>query len=401
MQQLRWILLIVGGLAIAGCQSPTKPSPAPHTAGEPTYPTATGLATTPLEVAHHFKDQYPTGIAVSRTGRMFCCYPRWEDPVVYTVGELKGMDAEVPYPSAEMNADDGNPEHFYAVQSVVVDPADRLWVVDTGSVDMNPHRGQQWPKLVGIDLTTNKVFKTIHFPPDVVLKTSYINDVRFDLRRGSEGTAYISDSSKDGPNGLIVVDLATSKSIRRLSDAPPVKPEKTFQAVMEGKPLMIRKPGEAPKPAMVGSDGIAVNADGSRVFFCPLSGRTLYSVDAATLADPSKTDAEVFATVKSESRNFASDGLDADAQGRIYLTDWEHNSIVVRDVDGKFKTLAHGPNLWWPDSFAWGADGTLYVTATQLHRQRKYNNGQDLREKPYLLFRIKTTATPITTPVPR
>lgn len=395
------LLLFISGIAITGCQTPTNPSPAPHQAGQPTYPMADNLAAGRLEVAHQFKDQYPTGIAVSRTGRMFCCYPRWEDPVKYTVGELTGTDTEKPYPSQEMNNDDGNAEHFLAVQSVVVDPADRLWVVDTGSVDMNPPRSQDYVKLVGIDLATNKVFKTIHFPGDVVLHTTYINDVRFDLRRGAQGTAYLTDSSKNGPGGIIVVDLASGKSIRRISGSDPVSPEKSFMAEMEGKPLMIRQPGQPPKPAMVASDGIAINADGSRLFFCPLTGRMLHSVDAAVLADPSKTDADVLATLKTEKRTFASDGLAADAQGRIYLTDWEHNAVIVRETSGEFRTLVHDSRLWWPDTFAWGADGTLYVTATQLHRQRKYNNGQDLREKPYLMFKIKTNATPIMAPTPK
>jgi hypothetical protein len=46
----------------------------------------------------------------------------------------------------------------------------------------------------------------------VVLETTYLNDIRFDLRRGKGGVAYIADSPLKGPNGLIVVDLATAGS---------------------------------------------------------------------------------------------------------------------------------------------------------------------------------------------
>jgi sugar lactone lactonase YvrE len=388
-------VLCLGAAALGGCQSPTSPSPAPNTPGATQYPQAESPRVGKPEVAHRFNDQYPTGVAVSREGRVFACFPRWEDPVKFTVGEVRG-DGEVPYPNQEMNADDGNPEHFFSVQSVVVDPANRLWVLDTGSVDMQPIKGPQWPKLVGIDLKTNKAFQTIHFPPEVVLSSSYINDVRFDLRRGPGGTAYISDSSSGGSNALIVVDLASGKSLRRLRDHPSVKADKTFAAVMEGQPMLIRKPGQPPRPAVIGSDGIAVNADGSRVFYCPLTSRSLYSVDAAVLADPPKDEGAVAATVREEKRTFASDGLDADAQGRIYLTDWEHNAVVVREPDGQFRTLVHDQRMWWPDSLAWGADGTLYFTCTQLHRQRKFNEGQDKREKPYLLMKVKTDAAPIT-----
>jgi sugar lactone lactonase YvrE len=392
-------LAAVAAAAAAGCQGPTDPSPAPGEPGKAQYKMAADLTAGPLEVAHEFRDQYPTGVAVARDGRIFTCYPRWGDPVKFSVGLIQGS-GEVPYPNAEINTDDGNPDHFYGVQSVVVDPANRLWVVDSASHNFQPTRGPEWPKLVGIDLSTNQVFKTIHFRADVVLPTSYLNDVRFDLARGPGGTAYLSDSSTHGTNAIIVVNLATGKSIRRLANSPAVKGDASFTAVMEGKPLLQDKPGEPPKQAIIGCDGIAVSGDGSRVYFCPLSSRSLHSVDAAVLADPTKSDADVEKTLKTEQRSFASDGLEADSQGRIYLTDWEHNAVVVRERDGQFKTLVTDRRLWWPDSMSLVADGHLYVTATQLHRQPSYHDGVDKREKPYLLFRVKTAASPVTQAVP-
>ena len=53
-----------------------------------------------------------------------------------------------------------------------------------------------------MDLETNKVFKTITFPAEVARKTTYLNDVRFDLRRGKGGLAFITDSSLKGDNGI-------------------------------------------------------------------------------------------------------------------------------------------------------------------------------------------------------
>ena len=52
---------------------------------------------------------------------------------------------------------------FTRVQSVVVDPRDRLWALDTGSIKLG-RNVPGGPKLVGIDLKTNKVFKTILVP---------------------------------------------------------------------------------------------------------------------------------------------------------------------------------------------------------------------------------------------
>ena len=81
------------------------------------------------------------------------------------------------------------------------------------------------PKLVCVDLTRDEVVQTILFPPDVALPTTYLNDVRFDLRRGETGAAFITDSSDQGPNGIVVVDLATGESWRRLHEHSSTKAE--------------------------------------------------------------------------------------------------------------------------------------------------------------------------------
>ncbi|HZI10336.1 MAG TPA: L-dopachrome tautomerase-related protein, partial [Myxococcus sp.] len=298
------------------------------------------------------------------------------------------------YPSAGLNTDtpSGNPDQLLSVQSVVVDPRDRLWALDTGSVKLGPIAGQEWPKLVGIDLKTDQVFKVIRFPPEVVHKNTYLNDVRFDLRRGGDGLAFITDS---GAGGLIVVDLASGRSWRKLHGHESVMADPAFSASLEGQPVMIRPPGQEPKPFRVQSDGIALSADGSRLFYCPLSSRALYSVSVDALADEKLPDAEVLKTLRKEERQFASDGLESDAQGRVYLTDWEHNAVHVRDAGGSLGTLVSDPRLWWPDTLALSADGYLYITANQLHRQAQFHGGKDLRQKPYHLFRVKVDATPV------
>ena len=231
-----------------------------------------------------FDGPMPTGVTVSHEGRIFVNYPRWGDEVEFTVAELKDGKA-VAYPDAAFNRlDKDRPDRcLVSVQSVVVDPDDRLWILDTGSVEFGPTL-PGGPKLVGVDLKTNKVFQTIAFPRDVALETTYLNDVRFDLRRGKAGVAYITDSSLNGPNGIIVVDLATGKSWRRLHDHPSTKADKKFLPIVEGRPLMNRpKKGEATHMTF-GSDGIAIGHDGKYLYYCPLSSRHLYRVPTEALA---------------------------------------------------------------------------------------------------------------------
>jgi len=365
----------------------------------------TGRATEPrdeplgeLELVHAFTDgPMPTGVTVSATGRIFFCYPHWGDEVVFTVGEL--VDGTVrPYPSPELNSpsSETDPDALVSVQSVVVDGLDRLWILDTGSPLFRPTR-HGGPKLVCVDLASDTVVRTILFPEDVALPTSYLNDVRFDLRRGS-GFAFITDSSDRGPNGIVVVDLGSGESWRRLHDHSTTKaqPRSEFVPMVEGRVFLQRPPEGPAEPVTMGADGIAISADGSRLWYCPLASRRWYSVEVDALCDRERNELAVAETVTDEGdKGGGADGLESDDGGRIYATSYEHNAILRRLPTGELQTVAHDERLLWPDTLSLAADGYLYVTANQLHRQPSYQGGQDLRARPYALFRVAVDADPV------
>src|SRR4051812_15657290 len=352
-----------------------------------------------LEPVVYFNGPMLTGVTVSHSGRIFVNFPKWGDAVEYTVAEVRDGET-IPYPSQEFNQTDPNDPAaaLVWVQSVVVDPADRLWILDTGSIAFQPTE-YGGPKLVSVDLASDRVVQKILFPPDVALPTSYVNDVRFDLRRGTNGMAFITDSSQNGPNGIIVVDLGTGESWRRLHDHPSTKPEsmQNFLPLVEGQPFLQRHADGTVQigPAM-GSDGIAISADGERLFYCPLGSRRLYSVSVERLVDRSHDEAAVVASLIDEGdRGGASDGLESDADGYVYSTNYEHNAILRRGQDGIWQTLVHDPRLLWPDTMSVATNGYLYVTANQLYRQAKYCDGEDTRRRPYSLFRIRIDAGPV------
>ncbi len=360
----------------------------------PALPVATPVGN--LEVVATFDGPMPTGVAVSKAGRVFVNYPRWGDAVTFTVAEVKAGVATA-YPDAAVNvSDEARPgETFVSVQSVVVDSADRLWVLDTGSVVFGPVV-PGGAKLVGVDLTTNKVFKSIPVPADVALPTTYLNDVRFDLTRGKAGVAYVTDSSTDGPNAIIVIDLDSGACRRRLNDHPSTKADGNFLPLVEGRPLLQRKPGQAPKAMTFGADGIAISSDGKHLYYCPLSSRRLYRVPTAALLADGEIDPKAVEDLGA--RPFASDGLESDAQGRLYLTNYEHNAVMRRNADGSYDTIVCDPRALWPDTLSVAADGYLYFIANQLHRQKQFHSGKDVRQKPYTLFRVKIDGTPVALP---
>jgi sugar lactone lactonase YvrE len=352
-----------------------------------------------LEQVYHFIGAMPTGVTVSHEGRIFVNFPKWGDQVTFTVAEIREGEL-VAFPNEAINQTNPNDPSaaLVSVQSVVVDPADRLWILDTGSPLFQPTE-YGGPKLIGVNLTTNQIFKKILFPQETALPTTYLNDIRFDLRRGEEGIAYITDSAQDGPNGIIVVDLSSGESWRKLNDHPSTKPEglQSFLPIVEGKPFLeYQNDGSVKQAVRMGTDGIAINADGSRLYYCPLTSRKLYSVDTRMLIDRGIDEAKVSSTVTDEGdRGGAADGLESDAAGYIYSTNYEHNAILRRHPDGQWETVTHDPHLLWPDTLSLATDGYLYVTANQLHRQARFHQGHDLRKKPYTLFRIQIGAKPV------
>lgn len=345
-----------------------------------------------LQVVATFSGAMPAGVTVANDGRIFVNFPKWGDNVEYTVAEVVAGKT-VAYPSPEINRyseSDNQADKLVSVQSVVVDPSgDRLWILDTGSIAFGPVK-PGGPKLIAVDLKTNHIVKKIVFPSDVALSTSYLNDVRFDLHRGAEGMAFITDSTSNGPNGIVVVDLATGKSWRRLNDHPSTKPDPAFVPVVEGDILQMRLPGHRPARFAVGSDGIAISPDGKTLYYCPLTSRHLYSVSVDALVDRNRSDTDVAATVKDlGEKGGAGDGLESDAEGRVYLSDYEHDAIRRRTATNEIETLVHDPRVLWPDTLSLAADGYLYFIVNQIERQTVFHNGRELRQKPYVLFRTK------------
>ncbi|RCW45161.1 sugar lactone lactonase YvrE [Halopolyspora algeriensis] len=340
-----------------------------------------------------FETNMPTGVTVSHTGRMFVCFPLWGDEVPATVAEVRNGRVE-PYPDPELFRPDSSDQqnHVISVQSVVVDPADRLWLLDTGSVEFG-RTSYGGPKLICVDLAGDRIERTILFDPDVALPTTYLNDVRFDLRRGEEGFAFITDSAMQARNGIIVVDLASGESWRGLDDHPSTKPDTSYLPMIEGRPFLQRPPDGPVAPPALGSDGIALSADGSRLYYCPFLGRELYSAGTDALIDRSADEA---ATVVDEGdKGGGTDGLECDTEGRLYVTSYEHNAVLRRDPDGSYSTLVTDPRLLFPDTLSLATDGYLYMTVNQLHRQAAYWRGHDWRRTPYAVCRVPVDASPV------
>lgn len=245
----------------------------------------TGTSGPEVEEFHYFYDQWPIGLAVSKTGRVFTCYTR--GTYAYTLGEVVNKTAERAYPNLALNSPPGglysvsngvafgsnDATGFISVQALYITPDDTLWVLDTGRPTINesqspstPYALPGGPKLVAINLSNNSIARTYTLPSTVHYPDSYMNDLRFDLRRNvtasGGGIAYIVDSSNEGRTGFIMIDLGTGESWRQLSQHPSTLRTNEDVPSYQGLPFYLRQASSPLDFQQEGLDGIELSLYG-------------------------------------------------------------------------------------------------------------------------------------------
>ncbi len=309
-----------------------------------------------------------TGVTVSEDGRIFVNFPRWTEDSPVSVAEVMEDGTIAPYPNGEWNAwrnarkDEMTPDdHWVCVQSVVADGQGNLWVLDPAA----PAQGfvvAGGPKLVRVDLATNEVAQTITFDETVAPQGSYLNDVRF----SPDGShAYITDSGVKG--ALVVVDLESGESRRVLDGHPSTQVEKDVVVEADGEPL--RRPDG--RGVEFSADGIALSPDGEHLYWQAIKGGTLYRIPTDTLETSGLSGEDLSGAVEEFGENGVADGLLIGREsGDMYVTAPEENAVKLRDLGegaaGTPTLLVQDERLRWPDTFAEGPDGTVYVTTSRI-----------------------------------
>ena len=355
--------------------------PAPAVVAAPERPTPA-----PLYVAASLKER-PTGVAVSKSGRVFVCFPNWSATHTISVAELKPGQDPVPYPDAVWNAPGnarGDPQHsFVCVQSVYVDNNDNLWALDPAA----PNLGTVvpgGPKLVELDLKSNTIKRVYAFDDDDAPARSYLNDVRVDP---AGHFAYISES---GIGAILVVDLQSGKTRRVLDHVPETLGTNGIVITVGGHELR----GPSGMAFTINCDGIALSPDGTTLYFEAPTNGNMYSIATADLRDTGLNDQALEKRLKLIANIGPADGFSTGPDGQIYVTGVEDHCIRRVNIGETplLTVVVDDPRLNWPDSMAWSQDGGLYITASQIPRMPRFNGGQDLAQLPYQLFRCRPLA---------
>jgi sugar lactone lactonase YvrE len=388
-----WAPLWILGVVIGTAGGTTALAQAP-----PSRPAHVGN----LELVASLMGDQPAGVAISGSGRLFVTFPRHDGPVPFTVGEIKGGHL-VPYPNAEINhaATEHPADTLFSVQTLLFDAANRLWMLDTGTLQFGQPPVKGASKLVAVDLESGRVLRNVVIPTEALVPNSALKDFRFDFTHGAAGVVFITDSAP-GFEALIVLDLASGHAMRRLTGSPAVSAHPGRTPIVGYQPLLDwpEGPGKsmkggAPKPWLVGLNALELSADHTTLYFSAFTGRRLYSVGTDDLIDPTVDNGKVVGEATGISDIGMAGHFALDTAGRLYFMDMEQNAIFRRTSDGRIETVVMDPRLIWPDTMAIGTDGYLYVTTSQQDLRAEFHDGEELRQHPYGVFRVFIGSQPV------
>lgn len=335
-----------------------------------------------------FTETRPGNVAVSPEGRIFVSMQPLDRPT-HRVVEVMSDGTLTPFPTEDWADGPAGEVGLAAVIGVAAASDGTIWMLDMGGPDTPP-------KLVGWNTASDTLAANIPIPADVVLPNSFLQDFALDEERGVVVIADMTLGNLAGETrpALIVLDLETGAARRVLeghaSFLPPEAPVE-----IEGEPLTNFREDGSTVDLRFGLNPIAIDPDFAWVYYGTVSGTGLYRVPAALLADAQTDEAVLAGAIESYGEKSPSDGIAVDGAGRVYITDIVSSAVGVATADG-YRIFLQDSRLSWPDGFAFGPDGALYVTQNDLHKHAAFNRGEEAGTPPYSLYRIAPADLPAT-----
>ncbi len=308
------------------------------------------------------------GLKLDSHGTMYVSTARWGGSAIPAtlsklVKESDGKYTLHAFPNEHLN-DVNNPDGLKAVLGFEVDRNDVMWILDQGHIAGAPSaQGDQ--KLVLWDLKNNKELQRYNFSNEEAdQKCSFLNDITVD---NDSGFAYIADSGifcSPLHGGLIIYDSINKKARRILDQSDVTNDQPGFIFNIDNRPVT------KSSPMKTGADGIVLSGDKKTLYWTNLTGNKLYSLETDLLRDFSVSEESIRKAVKVENiLPSNTDGITADREGNLYMSALTLNGLMYRDhANGAISRLTFNPEMSWPDTLAWGPEGSLYVMSNHLNR---------------------------------
>jgi sugar lactone lactonase YvrE len=281
-----------------------------------------------------------------------------------------------PWPSIEMNQRylSGDSSGLNSILGFEIDKDDNLYILDQGRIKKNPAL-ENSTKLLNYSLKDGQLKREYIFNSDIAdPSNSFLNDVVIDKKNKlayiTDSGNSISESISDYKPGIIVLQLEDDKQYKLLTNHHSVFPDQSFWLHIEKEPVINKT-----NPMMTGVDGIALSCDGEALYYCPLSGRMLYSILTKDIHNAIEKNQLNNITVYEGFKKEASDGLLASSKGYLYMTGIETGSIYISNSIEQdllrfnykdFDSFQGNITTMWPDTLAIH-DGYLYFVSNQLN----------------------------------
>ena len=340
--------------------------------GEP-YP---DITTTPLlaETALEEVLSYPEpigNVAVSSDGRVFFTVHPESRPQGNKLLEWVA-DAAVPYPSGTIQ-----PHLFDTILGLVVDRQNRLWTIDHGN------HGFSTARLLAFDLQSGDLVHDHEFNAESAPAGSFLQDIQVSA---NGEFVFIADASfwRKRP-AIVVYDTTTRQSRRVLQSHESVSAENylirnhTRDMTFLGGLVSLKG----------GVDGIAIDPANDWLYFAAINQDDLYRIPVSVLIDASLPERQIANRVERYSNKPLSDGLSADLQGNIYVTDVEHGAVFIVGPDQQARTLLQSDRIRWADARSFGPDGWLYLADSAIPDQVLRTKAHIRAQGPYSIFRFR------------
>ncbi len=341
--------------------------------GGQAYDDVTGVSLLPpsaLEEVVSF-DRPIGNAAVSAGGRIFFTIHPESRPEGSKLYEwIEGVAR--PFPIEELQE-----QLFIAPLGVAIDRFNRLWVIDHGD------HGFRQARLLAFDVASGELVHSHYFPDDVAPLGSMLQD----LQVSPDGLyVYIADASfwRRDP-ALVVYDVQRGFGRRVLSGHESVRP----------KNYVVRTPERAMRfffgvmDLRAGVDGLAVSEDGRWLAYGAMNSGVLYQVDTNALINAKLSEEDVAAAVDTIGRKPLSDGMSADAEGGVLVTDVEHGAVLRVAADGALETIIKDGRVRWADSLSFGPDGNAYLADSALPHVLLRSSDHMAEAGPYKIYRFK------------
>lgn len=329
-------------------------------------------------------DTRPGNITVLEDHRVIITQQPLDGPTLRVV-EVAPDGAKRPFPTQDWadGPDIGN-VGIAATIGIDTDSHGVVWILDMGDQNHSP-------QLVGWDSRADRLHKVIPIPEHASLPISFLQDFAIDEQRGK---IYIADMTFTAPASamrpaFVVVDLDTGEARRVLEGAPALMPVE-HDVVIDGRP-MAAAGAEGSEPVLwhLAMNAISIDSDFEHVYFGTVNGNTIFRLPASALADATLSEEQLVERIEPYADKRPNDGfIFSSAMNGVVSGDIEQHALTL-STPNEMTTLAQDEErLRWPDGFAYGPEGHLYLTANQLNTHPALNAGDDGSDGRYYILTL-------------